>query len=41
MNITSAKYYKNPYNNDDENVGIKLVVNDQEMHVPLDQDNSH
>jgi hypothetical protein len=41
MNITSAKYYKNPYNNDDENVGIKLVVNDQEMHVPLDPDNRH
>ena len=41
MNITSAKYYKNPYNNDDENVGIKLVVDDQEMQVPLDPANRH
>lgn len=40
MDITLAKYYKNPYDND-QNAGIKLVVDGQEMQVPLDPANRH
>tara|TARA_Y100001972_G_scaffold100126_1_gene124394 strand:- start:281 stop:457 length:177 start_codon:yes stop_codon:yes gene_type:complete len=39
MNITSAKYCKNPYTN--ENVTVKTTIDGQEMYVPIDNDNRH
>lgn len=40
MNITSAKYCKDPYTN--ENVTVKATIDGQEMFVPKDAtDNRH
>jgi signal transduction protein with GAF and PtsI domain len=39
MNIQSAKYYKDIIT--EENVSINIVVDGQEMSVPLDPDNRH
>ena len=39
MNIISAQYYKNQYNNND---GIKVILEDGNyISVPLDPDNRH
>jgi len=40
MNITSAKYCKDPYTN--ENVVVKATVDGQEMFIPINAtDNRH
>jgi hypothetical protein len=41
MNITSAKYYKNPVSGSDVNSGIRAVIDDITMFVPITTDNRH
>ena len=41
MNITSAKYYKNPVSGSDVNSGIRAVIDDITMLVPITTDNRH
>jgi hypothetical protein len=41
MNITSAKYYKNPVSGSDVNSGIRAVIDGITMFVPITTDNRH
>jgi len=41
MNITSAKYYKNPVSGSNVNSGIRAVIDDITMFVPITTDNRH
>ena len=41
MNITSAKYYKNPVSGSNVNSGIRAVIDDITMFVPMDTANRH
>ena len=41
MNITSAKYYKNPVSGSDENSNIRAVIGGITMFVPITTDNRH
>ena len=41
MNITSAKYYKNPVSDSDVNSGIRAVIDGITMFVPITTDNRH
>lgn len=39
MNITSAQYYRDI--DDTANAGVKVTIDGQEMHIPLDPANRH
>tara|TARA_A200000113_G_scaffold133733_1_gene120286 strand:+ start:21 stop:200 length:180 start_codon:yes stop_codon:yes gene_type:complete len=41
MNITSAKYCKNPVSVSDENSNIRAVIDGKTMFVPITTDNRH
>ena len=41
MNITSAKYQTDPTSSSDDNVSVLIIVEGQELSVPIDTANRH